>query len=122
MTSSRSNLRIFVKKALNFKGQLHSKILNQTRFLCQVLTACNISNKSNKRLLRYCFFIFSLSCMIKSWQDYLFMPDNSISQVRIERQSSSKILFLAILTTLNFDRCHGNKSCDINHLETFIKP
>ena len=39
--------------------------------LCQVLTACKVSNKSNRRLLRYCTFIFSSSCSIASVTSYL---------------------------------------------------
>ena len=35
------------------------------------LTACKLSNKSNKRLLRYCTFIFALSCRIASVTSYL---------------------------------------------------
>ena len=35
-----------------------NEIWNQEASLCQVLTACKISNKSNKRLLRYRTFIF----------------------------------------------------------------
>ena len=31
---------------------------------CGTIAACKVSNKSNKRLLRYCTFIFSLSCRI----------------------------------------------------------
>ena len=38
---------------------------------CQVLTARKISNKSNKRLMRYCTFIFSISCSIASVTSYL---------------------------------------------------
>ena len=37
-------------------------------------TACKISNKSNKRLMRYmvyCTFIFSMSCSIASVMSYL---------------------------------------------------
>ena len=51
----------------NFDFGCHgNEIGNGAKFLCQVLTACKISNKSNGRLLRYCTFIFSLSCSIAS--------------------------------------------------------
>ena len=33
--------------------------------------SCKISNKSNKRLMRYCTFIFSMSCSIASVMSYL---------------------------------------------------
>ena len=36
-----------------------------------MFTACKISNKSNKRLLRYCTFIFSMPCRIASVTSYL---------------------------------------------------
>ena len=39
-------------------------------FTCLLLTACKISNKSNKRLMRYCTFIFSISCSIASVTSY----------------------------------------------------
>ena len=52
-------------------GCLGNKIRNETKFFCQVLTACKVSNKSNKRLLRYCTFIFSLSYSIASVTSYL---------------------------------------------------
>ena len=56
----------------NFDSSCHSnKILNEAKFLCQVLTASKDSNKSNRRLLRYCTFIFSLSCSIASVTSYL---------------------------------------------------
>ena len=56
----------------NFDSSCHSnKISNEAKFLCQVLTACKVSNKSNRRLLRYCTFIFSLSCGIASVTSYL---------------------------------------------------
>ena len=35
------------------------------------LTACKVSNKSNRRLLRSCIFIFSLYCSIASVTPYL---------------------------------------------------
>ena len=40
-------------------------------FICSLLTACKISNKSNKRLMRYCVFSFSMSCSIASVTSYL---------------------------------------------------
>ena len=56
----------------NFDSSCHSnKISNEAKFLCQVLTACKVSNKSNRRLLRYCTFIFSLSSSITSVTSYL---------------------------------------------------
>ena len=45
-----------------------NKILNQTKYFCQVLTAYKISNRSNRRLLRYCTFIFSLSYPLHLWR------------------------------------------------------
>ena len=39
---------------------------HQVKYFCYVLTACKISNKLNKRLLRYCTSIFSLFCRIAS--------------------------------------------------------
>ena len=43
----------------NLDSGCHSnKIWNKAKFLCQVLTACKVSNKSNRRLLRYCTFVF----------------------------------------------------------------
>ena len=47
-------------------GYYSNKIWNQANFLCKVLRACKILNKSNKRLLRYCTFNFSLPCQIVS--------------------------------------------------------
>ena len=56
----------------NFDSSCHSnKISNEAKFLCHVLTACKVSNKSNRRLLRYCTFIFSLSCSSASVTSYL---------------------------------------------------
>ena len=56
----------------NFDSGCHSnKIWNEAKFLCQVLTACKVSKKSNRRLLRYCTFIFSFSCSIASVMSYL---------------------------------------------------
>ena len=56
----------------NFDSGCHSnKIWSEAKFLCQVLTACKVSNKSNRRLLRYCTFNFSLSCSIASVTSYL---------------------------------------------------
>ena len=56
----------------NFDYGCHSnKILNEAKFICQVLTACKVSKKSNRRLLRYFTFIFSLSCSIASVTSYL---------------------------------------------------
>ena len=56
----------------NFDFDCHgNKIQYEATFLCQVLAACKVSNKSNRRLLRYCTFIFSLSCSIASVTSYL---------------------------------------------------
>ena len=56
----------------NFDSGCHSnKIWNEAKFLWQVLTACKVPNKSNRRLLKYCTFIFSLSCSIASVTSYL---------------------------------------------------
>ena len=56
----------------NFDSGCHSnKIGNEAKFLCQVLTACKVSNKSNRGLLRYCTFIFSMFCSIASVMSYL---------------------------------------------------
>ena len=56
----------------NFDSGCHSnKIWNEAKFLCQVLTACKVSNKSNRRLLRYCTFNFPLSYSIVSVTSYL---------------------------------------------------
>ena len=63
------NNRPFVSSVIdnNFDSGCHSnKISNEAKFLCQVLIACEVSNKSNRRLLRYYTFIFSLSCSIAS--------------------------------------------------------
>ena len=48
-----------------------NEIWKQAKFICFLLTACKISNKSNKRLLRYCTFIFLMSCRIASVTSYL---------------------------------------------------
>ena len=48
-----------------------NKISSQAKFVCSLLTACKISNKSNKRFMRYCTFIFSMSCSIASVTSYL---------------------------------------------------
>ena len=43
----------------NFDFGCHSnEIWNQARILCRVLKACKVSNKTSRRLLRYCTFIF----------------------------------------------------------------
>ena len=56
----------------NFDFGCHgNEILNEVKFLCQVLTACKVSNKSSKRLLRRCTFIFSLSSSIVSVMSHL---------------------------------------------------
>ena len=55
------NNRCFVFSTIdnNFDSGCHSnKIWNEAKFLCQVLTTCKVSNKSNRRLLRYSTFIF----------------------------------------------------------------
>ena len=63
-------LKIIIES--NFDSGCHSnKISNEAKFLCQGLTACEISNKSNIRLLRYYIFIFPLSCSIASVTSYL---------------------------------------------------
>ena len=63
-------LKIIIES--NFDSGCHSnKISNEVKFLCQVLTACEISKKVNRRLLRYYTFIFSLSCSIASVTSYL---------------------------------------------------
>ena len=46
-------------------------IWNEAKCISQVLTACKVANKSNKRLLRFCAFIFSLSCSNASVTSYL---------------------------------------------------
>ena len=57
----------FWTKANYSRSSYHNKeIWNQAKFLCLILTACKISNESNKRLLRYCTLIFSMSCRIAS--------------------------------------------------------
>ena len=48
-----------------------NEIQNQAKFFCSLLKACIISNKSNKRLMRYCTFIFSMSCRTASLTSYL---------------------------------------------------
>ena len=45
-----------------------NEIQNQAKFVCSLLTAFKISNK---RLLRYCSFIFSMSCRIASVASYV---------------------------------------------------
>ena len=56
----------------NFDFGCHgNEIWNEAKFLCQVLTACKISNKSNRRLLGYWTFIFSLSFSIASVTSYV---------------------------------------------------
>ena len=57
-----------------------NKIWNQVEFLCSLLTACKISNKSNQRLLRSCTFIFSMSCSIASVTSYL--SENEIKNLQ----------------------------------------
>ena len=48
-----------------------NKIWNQAKFLCLLITACKLSNKSKQSLLRYCTFIFSVSWRIASVTSYL---------------------------------------------------
>ena len=56
----------------NFDSSCHSnKILNEAKFFCQVVTACKVSNKSSRRLLRYYTFSFSLFYSIASVTSYL---------------------------------------------------
>ena len=65
----------------NLDSGCHSnKIWNEAKFVCQVLTACKVSNKSNRRLLRYCTFIFSLSCSSASVTSYLIENEAEILQ------------------------------------------
>ena len=60
-----NNSLLFLNKANYSRLSYHSKeISNQAKFLCLILTVCKISNESNKRLLRYCTLIFSVSCKI----------------------------------------------------------
>ena len=58
-----------------------NKISNQAKFLCLILTVCKMSNESNKRLLRYCTLIFSMSCMIASVTSYLSENDAKICKM-----------------------------------------
>ena len=59
-------------KANYSRFSYHSnEILNQAKFLRLILTACKISNESNKRLVRYCTLIFSMSYRIASVTSYL---------------------------------------------------
>ena len=48
-----------------------TKFENKRNAFCSLLTACKILNKSDKRLLRYYMFIFSMSCRIASVTSYL---------------------------------------------------
>ena len=48
-----------------------NEISNQAKFLCLILTACEISHESNKRLLKYCTLIFSMPCSIAPVTSYL---------------------------------------------------
>ena len=50
---------------------LSNEIWNQATFLCLLLTACKLSNKSKQRLLRYCTLIFLMYCRIASVTSYL---------------------------------------------------
>ena len=60
--------------------------------LSLLLTACKVSNKSNKRLLRYCTFIISLSCRIASVTSYL-----SGNEAKIFKMATSILLKSLIL-------------------------
>ena len=63
---------VFLMIDNNFDSGCHSnKIGSEAKFLCQVLTACKVSYESNRGLLRYCTFIFSMSCSIASVTSYL---------------------------------------------------
>ena len=65
------NNRPLVFSVIDNHFDFRNQILNDAKFLCLLLTACKILNKSKKRLLRYCTFIFSLSCRIASVTSYL---------------------------------------------------
>ena len=66
------NSLFFLKKANYSRLNCNSnEIWNQAKFLCSLLTACKIANKTDKRLLRYCTFILSMSCRIASVTSYL---------------------------------------------------
>ena len=43
----------------------------QAKLTCLLLTACKISNKSNKRLMRYCTFIFQYLAALRLWRHIL---------------------------------------------------
>ena len=54
----------------NFDFGCHSnEIWNQAKILCQVLIACKVSNKLNKRFLRYCTFIFHCFTALRLWRN-----------------------------------------------------
>ena len=72
----------------NYHG---NEISNQGKFLCLILTACEISNKSNKRLLKYCIFIFSMPCSIAPVMSYL-------SEMKLKIYKMAPSILLKFLT------------------------
>ena len=44
--------------------------VKRNSLVSRLVTACKISNKSNKKLMRYCTFIFSISYSIASVTSY----------------------------------------------------
>ena len=77
----------------NFDPGCHNnKIWHEAKFLCQVLTACKVSNKSNRRLLRYCTFIFSLSSSTASVTSYLI--ENEAENLKMATSILPKFLTL----------------------------
>ena len=48
-----------------------NEIYSQAKFICTLVTACKIPNKSNKGPMRYCTLIFSMSRSIASMTSYL---------------------------------------------------
>ena len=61
----------FWTKANYSRLSCHSNEIRQAKFVCSLPPACKISNKSHKRLRRYCTFIFSMSCRIASVPSHL---------------------------------------------------
>ena len=75
-----------------------NKISSQAKFVCSLLKAWKISNKSNKRLMRYCTFIFSMSCSIASVMSYL-------SRIKAKNlQIATSILLKFLTLTSNVSR------------------
>ena len=100
----------------NFDSGCHgNKIWNEAKFLCQVLTACKVSNKSNRRLPRYCTFIFSLavtSCLTENEAENLQNGDVHLAQIPDFEMEYLKNhltrwgrwwLFFCIFRTLSFE-------------------